>query len=51
MCSELIANDKPLLVHFNDRWYVPVLANYSESDFGGLCHAGGVSGSVASRTD
>ena len=35
MCSELIANDKPLLVHFNDRWYVPVLANYSESDFGG----------------
>ena len=33
--SELIANDKPLLVHFNDRWYVPVIANYSESDFGG----------------
>ncbi len=23
LCSELIANDKPLLVHFNDRWYVP----------------------------
>ena len=35
LCSELIANDKPLLVHFNDRWYVPVLNNYSESDFGG----------------
>ena len=35
MCSELIANDKPLLVHFKDRWYVPVLATYSESDFGG----------------
>jgi ABC-type microcin C transport system permease subunit YejE len=35
MCSELVANDKPLLVHVNDRWYVPVLANYSESDFGG----------------
>ncbi|MXG37803.1 ABC transporter permease, partial [Escherichia coli] len=35
MCAELIANDKPLLVHFNDRWYVPVLNNYSESDFGG----------------
>lgn len=35
MCSELIANDKPLLVHFNDRWYVPVLTQYSESDFGG----------------
>ena len=33
--SELIANDKPLLVHFNDRWYVPVIANYNESDFGG----------------
>jgi microcin C transport system permease protein len=35
MCSELIANDKPLLVHFNDRWYLPVLTQYSESDFGG----------------
>lgn len=35
MCSELIANDKPLLVHFKDRWYVPVLTTYSESDFGG----------------
>lgn len=35
LCSELIANDKPLLVHFKDRWYVPVLTTYSESDFGG----------------
>lgn len=35
LCAELVANDKPLLVHFNDRWYVPALVNYSESDFGG----------------
>ncbi len=52
MCSELIANDKPLLVHFNDRWYVPVIANYSESDFRRpVCNTGGVSGSVASPAD
>jgi microcin C transport system permease protein len=31
MCSELIANDKPLLVHFNDRWYVPVLATTAKA--------------------
>jgi microcin C transport system permease protein len=33
--SELIANDRPLIVHFNDRFYFPVLVSYSESDFGG----------------
>ncbi len=35
LASELIANDKPLLVHYHDRWYVPVLKDYSETDFGG----------------
>lgn len=35
LCSELIANDRPLLVHYQDRFYFPVLINYSESDFGG----------------
>ncbi|URQ59705.1 microcin C ABC transporter permease [Pantoea alhagi] len=33
--AELLANDKPLLVHYQDRWYAPLLFNYSESDFGG----------------
>jgi len=27
--SELVANDKPLLVHFNDRWYLPAINNYT----------------------
>ncbi|MDK1259028.1 ABC transporter permease, partial [Cronobacter malonaticus] len=33
--AELIANDKPLAVHYQDRWYFPLIHNYSESDFGG----------------
>ena len=33
--AELIANDKPLLVRYQGNWYVPVVADYSESDFGG----------------
>ncbi|HAZ54170.1 MAG TPA: microcin ABC transporter permease [Franconibacter helveticus] len=33
--SELLANDRPLAVHFQDRWYFPVVKDYSESDFGG----------------
>ncbi len=33
--AELIANDKPLLVRYQGNWYVPVVANYSESEFGG----------------
>lgn len=38
LCSlfaELIANDKPLLVRYEGKWFVPVIFNYSESDFGG----------------
>lgn len=35
LCSELIANDKPLLVRYDGSWYFPLLKNYSESDFGG----------------
>lgn len=35
LCAELIANDKPLLVHYQDRWYMPLLHHYSEQDFGG----------------
>ncbi|EJL89420.1 ABC transporter permease [Pantoea sp. GM01] len=33
--AELLANDKPLLVHYQQRWYMPLLFNYSESDYGG----------------
>ncbi|NUU67461.1 ABC transporter permease subunit [Enterobacteriaceae bacterium BIT-l23] len=33
--SELIANDRPLVVHYQDRWYFPVVTDYRESDFGG----------------
>ncbi|OSM97180.1 ABC transporter permease [Lonsdalea populi] len=33
--SELIANDKPLLVRYDGRFYVPLMANYSETTFGG----------------
>lgn len=33
--AELIANDKPLLVKFNDHFYAPVLVSYPETMFGG----------------
>ena len=32
--GEFIANDRPLLVRFNDAWYVPVLADYGGDTFG-----------------
>jgi microcin C transport system permease protein len=32
--AEFIANDRPLLIHFDDHWYVPVLRDYSEDAFG-----------------
>ncbi|MBI3515187.1 MAG: ABC transporter permease, partial [Proteobacteria bacterium] len=33
--AELIANDKPLLVRYEGRFYAPVLVTYSETTFGG----------------
>ena len=33
--SELLANDKPLLIRFDGKWFVPVFRQYSEIDFGG----------------
>jgi microcin C transport system permease protein len=33
--AELIANDRPLLVKYDDRWFAPVLFTYAETDFGG----------------
>jgi microcin C transport system permease protein len=32
--AEFIANDRPLLIHFDGHWYVPVLYDYSEDTFG-----------------
>lgn len=33
--AELIANDRPLLVRYDGRFYVPILAAYPETTFGG----------------
>ncbi|WP_028237834.1 ABC transporter permease [Stutzerimonas azotifigens] len=33
--AELIANDKPIVVHVNGEWYFPVLKRYPETTFGG----------------
>ncbi len=33
--SELIANDKPVLVKFENQYYFPIFVAYSEADFGG----------------
>ncbi|KLN66452.1 MULTISPECIES: ABC transporter permease [Vibrio] len=33
--AELIANDKPMLVEFDNQWYFPVVTQYAETEFGG----------------
>ena len=33
--AELIANEVPLVVHYDERWYFPVFREYSELEFGG----------------
>nr|WP_304188110.1 microcin C ABC transporter permease [Hafnia alvei] len=33
--SELIANDKPLLLRYDQHWYTPFVVNYPETTFGG----------------
>jgi microcin C transport system permease protein len=35
LCAELVANDRPLLIHYNGQWYAPVVHSYSETTFGG----------------
>lgn len=35
LLSEILANDKPLLVRYQQQWYVPFLINYEDSVFGG----------------
>ncbi len=36
LCAEFIANDKPLLVKYDQSYYVPVLKEYPETTFGGV---------------
>ncbi|MGV3345890.1 microcin C ABC transporter permease [Enterobacteriaceae bacterium LUAb1] len=33
--AELLANDKPLFVHYQQRFYFPLIVDYTEADFGG----------------
>lgn len=33
--AELIANDKPLVVRYDNGWYFPVFKRYAETEFGG----------------
>ncbi|MBU6338717.1 MAG: ABC transporter permease [Rickettsiales bacterium] len=34
--AEVIANDKPLLIKFNDQFYFPIIKSYPETTFGGV---------------
>ena len=34
--AELIANDKPLIVKYEQQWYFPVVKSYPETTFGGI---------------
>jgi len=34
--AEVIANDRPLLVRYDGRWYAPVLVTYPETAFAGI---------------
>ena len=33
--SELIANDKPMVVYYQNQWYFPLIHSYTEQTFGG----------------
>ncbi|MCW8828796.1 MAG: ABC transporter permease [Gammaproteobacteria bacterium] len=33
--AEVLSNDKPLIVHYNDSYYFPLFATYPETEFGG----------------
>ncbi|MFP4138116.1 MAG: ABC transporter permease [Halomonas sp.] len=36
LAAELIANDKPLVMQYQGEWYVPLLVDYPETEFGGF---------------
>ena len=31
--AEFIANDRPLLIRYDNRWFAPVFVDYAEEDF------------------
>lgn len=33
--AEVLSNDKPLIVHYNDSYYFPLFNTYAETEFGG----------------
>ncbi|SFX42624.1 ABC transporter permease [Marinospirillum alkaliphilum] len=35
LMAELVANDKPLLIQYDGRFFVPLLKDYEETEFGG----------------
>ena len=35
LCADLIANDRPLVIRYDGAWYLPLLHDYAETDFGG----------------
>ncbi|MBR9972362.1 ABC transporter permease [Magnetospirillum sulfuroxidans] len=35
LAAELVANDRPIVVRYDDAWYFPILRNYPETTFGG----------------
>ena len=35
LCAELISNDRPLVLRYQDQWYCPLLHDYPETTFGG----------------
>ncbi len=34
--AEFIANDKPLVIYYEDRYYFPIFKQYAETEFGGV---------------
>lgn len=36
LCAEFIANDKPIIIKYDQRLYFPVFKTYAETEFGGV---------------
>ncbi|MFC3285239.1 ABC transporter permease [Litchfieldella rifensis] len=36
LAAELIANDKPIVMQYQGQWYLPLLVDYPETEFGGF---------------
>jgi microcin C transport system permease protein len=36
LVAELIANDRPLVMQYQGQWYLPVLVDYPDTEFGGF---------------